>query len=1360
MSPIPQETIKGFLSDHEYRQADLPKIQDMQPLGLILGQGTPALEVVVYRAKARPSGENIRTIWKKRWGGRGVPLVIVGLYDDTCVVCGHTERSHHPAPVWHDLPVEHVERLCDTALRLPDHHAVDRFLRDHLPESDSSIFGIHNRGLLATYVLQRGREDVDKSTWDHAAKQSAGLRGKRDRNLLTSLGFSIESLTGPASILTVGKSRTALALFLDQNETAELPSQRFSNQTPVSYALQLAQAHNLDWVIVNRGSELRLYPTRTDVGVGRRGLTDTYLSIDLELLTDDRLPFVWLAFSADGLTKDGHLAGLREKSERYAKGIGERLRDRIYDSVIPQLAKAIVKARDLKQPSTDDLDLTYQMAMLVLFRLLFVAYAEDHDLLPYRTNELYRSRSLTKLARDLRKIKQEARGFDVGTSLWDEINILWNAVRQGHSEWDIPPYDGGLFEDDKDHPAGAALAEIKLSNRDFGVILSSLLLDEDTPEGLAPVDFRALGVREFGTIYEGLLENELSVAETNLTTDKKGNYKPTEDERKIEVHEEEIYLHNRSGARKASGSYYTKSFAVAHLLDHSLEPALDEHLERVAKTAKSDSRKAGKQLFDFFVADIAMGSGHFLVAAIDRIEKRFLTFLGETPLKSVDDELEKLRSAAIDKLGEAVDERRLEKNQLLRRLIARRCVFGVDINPLAVELARLSIWIHTFVPGLPLSFLDHNLVCGNSLVGIATFEEISEEAIGVGETLSLFHPQLKSYMGDSADRIRTLRELSDATIQDIEEAKEAHSEARRALLGLEALFDIVTAKRIDKSFNAYLPSGIAGLFKDIKTLDDLFGISAHKKATEATKTIPPFHFPVAFPEIFLREQPGFDVIIGNPPWEEATLEQDAFWARHFPGLRGMNQTDQEILKRKYREDRPDLARQLEQEIEENKLLRRVLTTGPYPGMGTGDPDLYKAFCWRFWNLVRQNGGRIGVVLPRSAWFAKGSELIRKEVFRDGGIEVLTYLLNNRKWVFPEVHPQYTVVLSSVVKMKGLGRKHSIALRGPYRSRMDFDTGMTRSPIRFKASDVLNWTDTASLPLLPSEESAEVFLQLRKAPRLDADIGDWRCRPHTELHATNDKKIMTLTSDPPKGYWPVYKGESFDIWTPDTGKYYAWVDPEEIMEHLQKKRERGHKNKRSAFNEFSDEWIRDRNTLPCLHPRIAFRDVTNRTNQRTVIVALVPPEVAISNQAPFLLWPKGDSGEAAYLLAVLSSIPLDWYSRCYVETHVNFHVLSPFPIPRPNPDSILRSRAIRLAGRLASPDKRFAEFARAVGVICGPLPEDEKEDMIHELDAVVAHLYGLKQKHLRHIFETFHEGWDYEERLRATLKHFQEWKKRL
>jgi hypothetical protein len=140
----------------------------------------------------------------------------------------------------------------------------------------------------------------------------------------------------------------------------------------------------------------------------------------------------------------------------------------------------------------------------------------------------------------------------------------------------------------------------------------------------------------------------------------------------------------------------------------------------------------------------------------------------------------------------------------------------------------------------------------------------------------------------------------------------------------------------------------------------------------------------------------------------------------------------------------------------------------------------------------------------------------------------------------------------------------------------------------------------------------------------------------------------------------------------------------------------------------------------------------------------------------LVFVRGDWGDVTFVLGILSSVPLDWYARRFVETHVNFFVFNPFPIPRPDADNPLRRRVIELAGRLACPDDRFADWAKEVGVECGPLADDQKQDMIHELDAVVAHLYGLAQDQLTHIFETFHVGWDYNARLEETIKHFQEW----
>ena len=366
----------------------------------------------------------------------------------------------------------------------------------------------------------------------------------------------------------------------------------------------------------------------------------------------------------------------------------------------------------------------------------------------------------------------------------------------------------------------------------------------------------------------------------------------------------------------------------------------------------------------------------------------------------------------------------------------------------------------------------------------------------------------------------------------------------------------------------------------------------------------------------------------------------------------------------------------------------------------------------------------------------------------------------------EVHPQYTIGLtcvtrSAAVSAASAGREtHSpaVSLRGPFPSLDRFLAGVQKPPVTFPASDVLGWTDTAALPLLPAETSAAVFAQLRKAPRLDQNDGNsWRARAYRELDATNDKKLMKLVEEQPEGYWPVFKGETFDISEPDRGIYYAWADPEKMIKHLQKKRDTSRRNSKSAFFEFTDSnWFRTPDTLPCHFARIAFRDVTNRTNRRTVVVALLPPKCFIVNQAPFLLWVRGDEHDQAFLLGVLAAVPLDWYARRFVETHVSFHVFNPFPIPRPARDNPLWQRTVALAGRLACPDKRFAKWAKAVGVEYGKLDAAEKDDMIAELDAAVAHLYGLSESHLMHIFETFHEGWDYQPRLKAVLKHYEAW----
>ena len=237
-------------------------------------------------------------------------------------------------------------------------------------------------------------------------------------------------------------------------------------------------------------------------------------------------------------------------------------------------------------------------------------------------------------------------------------------------------------------------------------------------------------------------------------------------------------------------------------------------------------------------------------------------------------------------------------------------------------------------------------------------------------------------------------------------------------------------------------------------------------------------------------------------------------------------------------------------------------------------------------------------------------------------------------------------------------------------------------------------------------------------------------------------------------WPVYKGTSFNLWVPDTGIYYDSANSEDMISHLQEKRLSQRRTQSSAFAEQDETVTDDPKSLPCRHPRIAFRDVARSTDTRTLISTLVPGDRVIVHQAPYLLRTSGTATDEAYLLGVLSSMPCDWQSRRTVELHMTFEQFGLLSIPDAGEGHPVRDRVVEVAGRLAAVDERFAEWAAEVGVPVGSANDEAvKEDLICELDACVAYLYGLDEDDLAVIYETFSETVDYSDRHAAVLTHF-------
>lgn len=1301
------------------------------PVSVTIGPDDAGMGLEIARAEWSGSGAPIReamaALHAARLSKRLCPVVVVAESASQVWAFGPNPQGQVIGP----LPPDQAERLMQTALdQSSGLLARQRLTALYEALEGTALPGVANAGLFATNDLRKGVRQ--RSDWGAATEAAKGLLALRRERLIKALGFSTERAGGHALVLATAQPHPrAVAVLLDDMEGFDAQSSRFA-VSPITYGLNVASKHGIPWLIVTRGSQLRLYPAKPHVGVGRKGQAETYLELDLALLTDDTAGFLPLVFSGAALDEGGTAEQLLGSSAQYSVGLSERLRAKVYDDIVPNLSLAVARQLPALGHPMDraGLDRAYQLTLRTFFRLLFQSYAEDRKLLPYGENRRYDRNALNTVAKDLTENPDQP--FDPeSTSLWDDLVQVWRVIDKGDTAWSVPPYNGGLFSTDADlHPEGALLARISVTNDVLGPALKALLIDTDDDGTTGPIDFRSLSIREFGTIYEGLLESNLALADVDLTLGRDDTWLPAGKCDDVVAPAGTVYFHNTSGQRKGTGSYFTPSFVVEHLLERALAPALDAHLERIGQLlARDDTAGAARDFFDFRVADLAMGSAHFLTAAIDHIEAKMAAFLADHDIPGVTQELRHLEEAARNASGpDAPDP---EPSSLLRRQIARRCIYGLDLNPVAVELARVSIWIHTFVRGLPMSSLDHNLVCANSLTGVGSVDEALDVLVEgrKGNQLTVFDAPIEEALDAARDVLTDVAAAAEATRPEAEAASRAAQRARSEAETARLLFDAAVLKR----------TGRDGLVAATEP-DKIAALAAEPVAQEAVRDLNPAHFPCLFPEVFLRDRPGFDVLIGNPPWEKLKVEEHQWWWLRFPGLRGLAAGKRSARIAELMAERPDLMREYERDVVVSKVMREVLIAGPYPGIGAGHIDLYKAFAWRNWQLVRFRG-RVGIVLPRSAFTGAGTEAWRREILRDGTFADVCMATNNREWVFKGVHASQPIAF---VVLERDPTPQQVATVGPFNSLDEFEAGRGSRAI-VKVAEFLGWSSGASFPLLPGPKAAAIFRRLRQSPEFRSGA----FRPVIELRPVEDRDRIDTDLGKPRGPVRVLTGGSFNLWDPNFGEPYGYASSS-LFDHLLDKSRRSSAMARSPFHGLAFQSVSD---LPASRTRIAFRDVTKYDNSRTVIACLVPPGVAVMHACPYLLRSAADETSEAFVLGVMSSLPFDWYARRVVELHVTFELLGSMPVPSPHAGDLRRLRVVEITGRLASVDDRYADWAAAVGVQVGSVLEDEKPELLAELDALVAHLYGLDRDDVAHIFETFHRGWNYGLRLEKVLGYF-------
>ena len=1243
------------------------------------------IEVAIAADSAERS---LRARWRERVGTSGLAYLLV------------TDDADRPGsvqvlgPSTVDVPVRSVDcaRLADVLEAVPNMTSLDA-VRHVAGEVDRLAGrGMVVEGLLSRHTLEdRFRNDAER--WRAAAATVEPLRISDDwRSVLIEVGYEVERL--PQRGWLARHDGRPVAVVHPRAKPQDFVRLDEAGRPAEGVLAADCHRHGARYGLLASRNRYRLFdcdPSAT---------TAEWLDLDAALLGEDRRPY--LALLAPPYLADGGLAELQQESRDFGTQLRRRLDNTIRQKALPALAAGLeqcARREDINiRDETQRAELE-QASLTLLFRLMFVLYAESSRFLPVE-NETYRRRSLSALIEEAHTTGDQL--SVESTALWSTFATLVRALRSGNPAWGVPAYNGALFAAG-DFEGAELLERVELGDPYFASVLVAVGRDDETGQG---VDYSSLEISHLGHIYEALLSLRLSVADRPLRYDPgKDHYAPVNDPAPSDIAEGSLLWQTNEGGRKAGGVYYTPVSLVRHLVRHAVLPAYDRHLEGVRQTAKTDPKRAAQDLLDFTVLDPACGSAHFLVQVLEALADRAVGFLADTPLPEIREALDRLRSQAHS--GVVVTD-----VALLRRLILKHCVFGVDLSPMGAEVATLSLWLASFVPGLSLAYLGRNVVVGNSLIGVGAASSVVREDTWPAEAL-------REALAESSEAASKLADIEDRTPWEVEASRAADADAQRATAGLRRLFNLWTAEGFGVKEARFLaqehgPAVIAG--REVKNVE-----AAVERAAELAAHHRFLHWPLAFPQVFADEWPGFDVIVGNPPWEEVTVEKLAFYARQQPGIRALSAPERESEIAALVAQHPQLPRALAAEQQRIDAERIALASGEYAST-SGDPDLYKYFCQRYRFLVREGGG-IGVVLPRSAFVNQGSEGFRDWLYATTSAERIDFLLNRGRWMF-DSEPRYGVALV-VSRREAPTTGHRVAIAGPatsvagWRAQAD-SPGVLVAPSSFAGG----WMT----PKLRSQSEADVLAKLRVgSPFALGSSGRWRCFPVAELHETNDKRFWYGAIDG----WPLWKGESFDQFDPHGGEARLCPVNDEVRKKLHKSRP-GSKSKVASHTHWKE---RNRAVLAELkRSRVAFRDVSRSDDSRTVRACLVPPGVLLTNKAPYLAFVDRGEHCQAVCLAIMNSLPFDWQVRRFVEINVNFFILESMTVPAL--DDLAYDELARASARLSAADGRYADFADAVGVECGPLPEHERLRLRAEIDAWVARAWQLTESDLRVIFDDF------------------------
>lgn len=1160
---------------------------------------------------------------------------------------------------------------------------------------------------------------------------------------------TLEGLGGRVPVVVVAPSDG-----LDQ------ASQSLSQDRRRSAASALQDWLNADetavWGLCTNGESLRLL--RDNESLTR----PAYLEADLRQIfeAEDYAGFsaLWLVLHVSRFGRPGALPAdcplerWRESGSKEGLAARDRLRDGVEAALLalgtgfltnPANTELSARLREGTWP----IDEYFRQLLRLVYRLIFLLAAEDRNLLhlPEASEEqrkLYAQGYSLGALRD-RAIRRS--GWDNFHDRWSGLRVTLRALAIGEPRLGLPAL-GGIFET----TATPELDRAQISNRFLMEAIFRLAWLRD--EGLLmPVNWRDMETEELGSVYESLLEltPRLSV-----------------DGREFKFADG---IQKKGNARKTSGSYYTPDSLVQVLLDSALDTILDR--------VESESEDPIRGLLGVSVIDPACGSGHFLLAAARRIAKR-LVRLRCGDIHSEQDRLRALRD------------------------VVRSCIYGVDRNPMAVELTKVALWIETVEPGKPLGFLDANIRLGDSLLGIFGFKALEA---GIPDaaykplagdhkpTAKDFDKRNKSEKGlktrlldfagtrsralelpPLAQSLRAVRQLPEDTVEQIEiKRNQFHSASHDPWLQRLAhaadlyIAAFLTPKTEIQSLDlqtALVPTteDVWAAMRGATVYGPRLG-AARQLASEARA----FHWPLEFPDIL--NSGGFDVVLGNPPWERIKLLEREFFASRDPEVAAArNAASRGKLIKALKDSRPG-SREAQLYLEFQTAKRRAEasaefarieaeSSGRFPLTSQGDMNTYALFSELFISL--SPNGNAGLIAPTGLVTDLGTSLFFREMTQDNRLlSVIGF--ENEEFIFPEVHNATKFGLFTFGQR---GAASDLGTRFQFLLRNVSQIAQTDRAFYLSPEDVqLINPNTGTAPVFRSKADAALARKLhQRLPVLWASsVGSvqnhWQLTFSRMFDMSNDSDLFTgeantgreeetetvatvETAGPDN--LPLYEGKMFFFYNHRHGSYenFQFAHGKQVKELPP-----------PSIAQLSDPsyeirpryWIPEENYLAWRRQLewnrdwvIAWRDITGGTLFRTCVASALP-RVAIGNSA-FVLLCRLQARYSAALLSILSSLVFDYLVRLKIGgLHLTYNYMRQIPVP--DPDYFTDEQFAFITPRvleLTYTSDSMAPFARDLDYHGPPFPwiEDRRALLRAELDAWYAHAYGLSRDELRFILD--------------------------